>query len=131
MRPDTEKRRQRVRELRAQGMTLAQVSEKVGVTTTTVKRYEQQDQQQDAPPPPTPTWMERAACRGMDPALFFDHIDSRAIAACARCPVREQCEQYADTHQTTAGLWAGRTYNHGYRSQSRLGELADVGRVDT
>lgn len=41
-------------------------------------------------------WWERAACAGMDPAVFFpargDHeAFSAAVRVCRRCPVRVQC----------------------------------------
>lgn len=41
-------------------------------------------------------WEERAACRTLDPALFYpakgDTVQAeRARAACGRCPVREAC----------------------------------------
>ena len=50
--------------------------------------------------PPGRRWRERAACREIDPELFFPAAESgpartRQVAAakavCARCPVREQC----------------------------------------
>jgi len=42
------------------------------------------------------TWRDLAACRGMDINLFFSergdwHSVQAAKAACAACPVREQC----------------------------------------
>ena len=49
---------------------------------------------------PTPPWMEHAACKGMDPELFFpergtspdEYAEIRAV--CTSCPVREACLDY-------------------------------------
>jgi WhiB family transcriptional regulator, redox-sensing transcriptional regulator len=42
-----------------------------------------------------PEWHQRAACRGVDPDLFFPERGSRryveALAYCAGCEVRSQC----------------------------------------
>lgn len=54
----------------------------------------------------TREWRELAACRDVDPELFFGIKDSpagaspfarelRAIAVCNRCPVRPQCLNWA------------------------------------
>jgi len=55
-------------------------------------------------------WRRRAACRGVDPDIFFpprgDHNGAnRALAICARCPVRADCEA-ANLHQRS-GVWGG------------------------
>ncbi len=65
-------------------------------------------------------WVERAACRqaGTDPELFFPVSESgpaaaRQIAAakaiCARCPVAEQCLDWALLAGESAGIWGGTT----------------------
>ncbi|WP_311477740.1 WhiB family transcriptional regulator [uncultured Gulosibacter sp.] len=60
-------------------------------------------------------WRESAACMNADPELFFpvgntgpalEQIDA-AKSVCGRCPVTEQCLQYAlDTNQDS-GVWGG------------------------
>lgn len=63
-------------------------------------------------------WRERAACRGMDPALFFpeqgEHTDE-AKAVCDGCCVREFCleDGVAERH----GIWGGLSE----RQRRRLG----------
>lgn len=63
-------------------------------------------------------WMDAAACRGLDPALFFaergDHQGTVAAKMiCARCPVLVECGAYAATITNPApgiglpGVWAG------------------------
>ncbi|MGH8937160.1 MAG: WhiB family transcriptional regulator [Acidimicrobiia bacterium] len=57
-------------------------------------------------------WMERAACRGMDPALFFPLSDEEAeagLAVCRTCPVREECLEYALEARERYGIWGGTT----------------------
>lgn len=56
-------------------------------------------------------WVADAACRGMDPALFYPehgvspHDVAKAKATCNTCPVAVEC---ADAGQTeTHGIWAG------------------------
>ncbi|MEU7472587.1 WhiB family transcriptional regulator [Streptomyces sp. NPDC044984] len=60
-------------------------------------------------------WRARAACRTEDPDLFFPIGTTgpalmqaeQAKAVCRRCPVREQCLQWAlDTGQSI-GVWGG------------------------
>ncbi|MFE0445573.1 WhiB family transcriptional regulator [Streptomyces fungicidicus] len=60
-------------------------------------------------------WRGRAACRTEDPDLFFPIGTSgpalvqteQAKAVCRRCPVREQCLEWAlDTGQSV-GVWGG------------------------
>jgi len=62
-------------------------------------------------------WWRLAACREMDPELFFpvaargpgaDEID-RAKAVCAGCRVRRQCLQYALATRQMHGVWGGTT----------------------
>lgn len=62
-------------------------------------------------------WRDRAACRDEDPELFFPIGDGvaaqdqvgRAKAVCARCPVRQQCLQFALSTGQDAGIWGGLT----------------------
>lgn len=60
-------------------------------------------------------WQLRAACRNMDPDLFFslgsgknalDQID-RAKAVCGACAVRAACLDYALTTRQEYGIWGG------------------------
>lgn len=60
-------------------------------------------------------WRDSAACMNADPELFFpvgntgpalEQIDAAKLV-CGRCPVTEQCLQYAlDTNQDS-GVWGG------------------------
>ncbi len=55
-------------------------------------------------------WMDDAACRGEDPALFFTERGESASAAkaiCARCPVTVRCLAYARHHHIHHGIWGG------------------------
>lgn len=82
-------------------------------------------------------WREQAACRDLDPKLFFtigttgaaaDQI-AEAKAVCKRCPVREACLQFAFETKQEAGVWGGtdeeerrrlrRTWRSGRRAQPR------------
>jgi WhiB family transcriptional regulator, redox-sensing transcriptional regulator len=55
-------------------------------------------------------WRELAACRGMNLDMFFPERGESAEPArqvCARCPVREQCLDYAVSNGITGGIWGG------------------------
>ena len=57
-------------------------------------------------------WRLQAACRGLDVEPFYsdDELDiRRAIATCARCPVRETCLQAAMAQREQFGVWGGTT----------------------
>ena len=60
-------------------------------------------------------WMSDAACKPEDHDLFFPESTTgpgtyaRARRICARCPVRDECAEYAITHAMTAGLWGSMT----------------------
>ncbi|MDX3853173.1 WhiB family transcriptional regulator [Streptomyces sp. AK02-01A] len=62
-------------------------------------------------------WSERAACLHVDPDLFFpignygptlEQIDE-AKAVCGRCPVVEQCLDWALRVGQVEGIWGGMT----------------------
>lgn len=55
-------------------------------------------------------WMSRAACRGLDPTLFFaerGESTDEAKQVCGRCPVTSQCVEYAAGTNQKLGIWGG------------------------
>jgi WhiB family redox-sensing transcriptional regulator len=57
-------------------------------------------------------WRQRAACRGVDPDIFYPASEEEAEAAkaiCAVCPVREPCLEYALVNRERDGVWGGAT----------------------
>lgn len=59
-----------------------------------------------------PEWFEDAACRGMDPDVFFPNVletieEDREIAkrVCANCSVRELCQDRGEDEEY--GIWGG------------------------
>lgn len=59
----------------------------------------------------------RAACVGTDPTLFYPPQDNHTLAAqaiCKRCPVRDECLQYALSFGSTGqfGVWGGTSANY-------------------
>lgn len=58
----------------------------------------------------TTHWMGRAACRGVDPDLFFvgrGESTDPAKAVCATCPVTVECAAYAAKLGQKKGVWGG------------------------
>lgn len=76
-------------------------------------------------------WLEQAACRGLDPELFYpDRGQSTAapMAVCAACPVADNCAQTSSYEKF--GIWSGtserqrrrhRGANHGTPDGYRAG----------
>lgn len=57
-----------------------------------------------------PLWHLDAACRGEDPALFFldrGQSATQARAICGRCPVLEECLDYAIDEEISEGVFGG------------------------
>lgn len=57
-----------------------------------------------------PSWHILAACRGMDPDLFFPERGAstrEAKAICTACPVRVDCLAQAFTTGERHGIWGG------------------------
>lgn len=65
----------------------------------------------------TNAWVERAACRGEDPEMWFptgtrdlSGVQTRyAKAVCRVCPVRRECLNDALVNGIRYGIWGGRT----------------------
>lgn len=60
----------------------------------------------------TTSWRDKAACRGLDPDIFYPVSDEDAETAkgiCAACPVREACLEYALANRERDGVWGGAT----------------------
>jgi WhiB family transcriptional regulator, redox-sensing transcriptional regulator len=58
------------------------------------------------------SWRQRAACRGVDPDVFYPVTDEEAEEAksiCGICPVRESCLEYALANRERDGVWGGAT----------------------
>lgn len=59
-------------------------------------------------------WEKDAACRGMDPNVFFPNIEATyetdkeiALRVCSNCPVRAQCRSKGRTNLEEYGIWGG------------------------
>jgi len=60
----------------------------------------------------TASWRKRAACRGIDPEVFYPATDEEAEEAkaiCATCPVHQACLEHALAHREREGVWGGCT----------------------
>lgn len=59
-----------------------------------------------------PAWFERAECKEMDPEIFFplpSQSDRLAIEICHKCPVMEECGEWATVNAISDGIWGGLT----------------------
>lgn len=81
---------------------------------------------------PDLTWQRYAACRLPGNRELFLKADNRsrskptraAMQVCTVCPVRAECGIYAQTHNVTDGVWAGKLYGledgfYGIRERNR------------
>lgn len=67
-----------------------------------------------------PKLKKLAACRGMDPSLFFlegNNTSATVKAVCARCPIRQECLEEALANDEP-GIWGG-TSEHPRRQIQR------------
>ena len=58
------------------------------------------------------TWRQLAACRGVEPDIFYPASDEESDAAkavCGVCPVRQPCLEYALASREKDGVWGGAT----------------------
>lgn len=59
-----------------------------------------------------PVWRQRAACRGVDPDIFFPVSDDEAEdakAICRQCSAQQACLEWALTNREKEGVWGGAT----------------------
>ena len=57
-------------------------------------------------------WRDQAACRGLDPTIFYPVDDdgvSVAQVVCNACDVRHECLEYALERREKDGVWGGAT----------------------
>lgn len=80
------------------------------------------------------SWRQRAACRDVDPELFFPPLGDRYAAAdarevCARCPVRDACLEWAMDAGVEYGVWGGLTGHErkALRAERRRGRVTSGG----
>ena len=72
-------------------------------------------------------WRSRAACRFIDPDLFFPISDSgrgleqtaKAKAVCAGCAVRRECLAFAVRARERHGIWGGMTEQERHSAEKR------------
>lgn len=63
-------------------------------------------------PKKTLAWRQKAACRGVDPDIFYPVTEEdaeEAKAICAGCPARQTCLEWAITSRERDGVWGGAT----------------------
>ena len=61
-------------------------------------------------------WVERAACRDVDPDLWFatdkaSYLHIMAIRICGTCEVKPQCLRVARKRRERHGIWGGIDFN--------------------
>ncbi len=57
-------------------------------------------------------WLDRGACKGLDPEIFYPETDEEADAAksvCGRCGVQKACLEHALLAREKVGVWGGAT----------------------
>lgn len=58
------------------------------------------------------SWRQAAACRGVDPEIFYPASEEEADEAkaiCGQCPVRQACLEYALVSRERDGVWGAAT----------------------
>jgi WhiB family redox-sensing transcriptional regulator len=75
------------------------------------------------------SWKEQAECLDADPDIFFPEPGSNGLDAkrvCARCPVSDECLEYALVYNITDGVWGGASavQREGMKSRMRRRQAA-------
>ncbi len=81
-----------------------------------------------------PPWMNHAACRGVNPALFFPERGETSTPAkqvCADCTVRVDCLEHALAACERHGVWGGQSERERRRLRARIarGEPVDLAAI--
>ena len=77
------------------------------------------------------SWRDAAACRGVDPEVFFPERGesvAKAKKVCAGCPVRDECLEYAEETLQKFGVWGGLSERQ--RRRRRRGRVVLCGRCE-
>jgi len=82
-------------------------------------------------------WRSAGACRSADPDLFFpissaglaERQIARAKVICPGCGVRQQCLDFALSHDQVYGIWGGTTPEDRQRERRRRRRAAARRRV--
>jgi WhiB family redox-sensing transcriptional regulator len=70
----------------------------------------------------TQTWVDEALCKDLPQRMFFPERHESAEPAlriCRRCPVREECLEYAMRNQIHWGIWGGTSERERRRMRRR------------
>ena len=81
-------------------------------------------------------WRSAGACLSADPDLFFpispagpgERQIARAKTICAGCRVRQECLDFALSHDQTYGIWGGTTPEDRQRDRRRKRRAAAAAR---
>ena len=71
-------------------------------------------------------WSADALCAQTDPEVFFPEVSedpAAAVAVCRKCPVRQECLDYAIAAREQHGVWGGHTPNELRRLRAELGSI--------
>lgn len=118
----TLQRVQAVATMRAQGLHLWQIADRLGVTVRSAERYSTRPAPALNGPAMTSSttagWDEKAACKRAPADWFFPtsyqpnaHEVRAAKTVCGACPVLDACQRFVQAHPDLAvdGVWAATT----------------------
>lgn len=75
-------------------------------------------------------WVNRSACKGLDPTIFYPSTDEEADeakAVCSECPVQEACLERTIGNREHNGVWGGATEREHQRIIRRHQRLRAMG----
>lgn len=129
-------KRENLAELIARGEDVTAAAGRVGITVDTARRWLSEPTHQPPGDIMSTAWITEAACRGVEPELFFPdgEVDERmpkaqvdaAMAVCRSCPVATDCFDWAMERRdlTKFGVWSGTLpkQRERYRAERRAHE---------
>jgi len=76
---------------------------------------------------PTPDWFDDGLCAQTDPEVFFPEKGGStkdAKQVCMACPIRDECLEYALSHEERFGIWGGLSERERRRLRKQTAEAA-------
>lgn len=86
------------------------------------------------PPTSAPAWAATAACKGLEPGIFYPATDEEAATAqeiCGACPVQATCLEHAIERREHNGVWGGATERERQRIIRRRRRQRSLARAGT
>lgn len=125
----TENQQQHIMQLSRLGHTVKDIADRLGLARGTVSHYRVllgvgRTAPQSVRIATSEPWMAEAACRTVDPELFYPPPGQNGVVAaaksiCRSCPVQLDCLRFAVDNREPHGIWGGLSANERRRLRNK------------